>query len=232
VADPLRPLAHSRLTFSAPLSEDRAAELIHRLPIAPGGHVLDLGCGWAELLLRIVAARAGTTGTGVDLDRAALNRGRARAAGLGLLDRVDLVESDASTFRDRGDLVVSVGAAHAWGGAAEALAALREHLEPGGILLYGGAFWSSEPSFELRETFGDLPSGLEGVVQVASHIGLATLHADAATLAEWDAFEAGWRAGLEQSAVPGALELAVARKEEYERGYRGILGFAYLVLHD
>jgi SAM-dependent methyltransferase len=232
VTDQLRPLAQSRLVFNAPLSETRAAALVDRLPIAPGRHVLDLGCGWAELLLRIVAARPGSTGTGVDLDRAALNRGRARAAELGLLDRVDLVEADASTFDDRGDVVLSVGAAHAWGGTDAALAALRDHLEPGGFLLFGGGFWTSEPAAALTETFGNLPSGLDGVVRSAWTAGLSALHADAASLEEWDAFEAGWRSGLEQSAIPGALELAVARKGEYERGYRGVLGFAYLVLRE
>jgi SAM-dependent methyltransferase len=230
VTDQLRPLAHSRLVFNAPLSDERAAALVDRLPIAPGRHVLDLGCGWAELLLRIVARHPGATGTGVDLDRAALNRGRARAAELGLLDRVDLVEADASSFCDRGDVVVSVGAAHAWGGTDGAMVALHDHLEPGGFLLFGGGFWTGEPTAALTETFGDLPSGLDGVVGSAERAGLSALHSDAASLEEWDAFEAGWRSGLEQSAIPGALELAVARKEEYERGYRGVLGFAYLVL--
>ena len=58
--DDFRQLAHAGLTFNAPLSEERASRLVAALPIAPGHHVLDFGCGWGELLLRILAAQ--TTG--------------------------------------------------------------------------------------------------------------------------------------------------------------------------
>ncbi len=62
--DDFRRLAHAGLTFNAPLSEERASALVSALPISPGHHVLDLGCGWGELLLRILAAHPATTGTG------------------------------------------------------------------------------------------------------------------------------------------------------------------------
>jgi SAM-dependent methyltransferase len=230
VPEALVALAREGLVFNAPLSEERAADLVGRLAVAPGGHVLDLGCGRAELLLRIVRAHPGTTGTGVDTDRAELDRGRARAAGLGLLDRVDLVEGDATAFADRGDVVVCVGAAHAWGGPAAALAALPDHLQPGGVLLYGDGFYAAEPDAAVRELFGELPSGLDGVAVLASGAGLRPLSVDASTEAEWDAFEAGWREGLVRSGQPAAVELAERRRAEYEQGYRGVLGFAWLVL--
>ena len=57
--DDFRRLAHAGLTFNAPLSEERASALVSALPISPGHHVLDLGCGWGELLLRILAAHPG-----------------------------------------------------------------------------------------------------------------------------------------------------------------------------
>ena len=223
-------LARAGLTFDAPLSEERAAGLVRRLAVAPGGHVLDLACGWAELLLRLVLAHPATTGTGVDSDRAALDRGRSRAARLGLLDRVDLVEGDATTFADRGDVVVCVGAAQAWGGAGPALAALREHLQPGGLLLFADGFWAAEPAAAVRERFGDLPAGLAGAAALAAAAGYGVLAADASTPGEWDAFEAARRAGLVRSGLPAALELAEERRRAYEEGYRGSLGYAWLVL--
>ena len=67
MSDDLRRLARDSLVFNAPLSEERAADLVERLALAPGGHVLDLGCGCAELLLRVVSAHPGTTGTGLAL---------------------------------------------------------------------------------------------------------------------------------------------------------------------
>ena len=75
-------LTSEQLVFDAPLGEERADRLIDALALAPGGHVVELGCGWAELLLRVVGAHPGTTGTGVDLNRDALNRGRREVSGV------------------------------------------------------------------------------------------------------------------------------------------------------
>jgi SAM-dependent methyltransferase len=230
VSDDLRRLARHSLVFNAPLSEERAADLVERLALAPGGHVLDLGCGRAELLLRIVAGHPGTTGTGVDTDRAALDRARARAAALRLLDRVDLVEADATAFGDRGDVVLCVGASHAWGGTDAALAALAGCLQPGGLLLHGEGFWAAEPGDEARALFGDLPAGLEGLTAAAGRAGLRIVHADASSAAEWDAFESAWRDGLLRSGRQEAVAFARERRREYEQVYRGVLGFGWLVL--
>jgi cyclopropane fatty-acyl-phospholipid synthase-like methyltransferase len=230
VSEDLRRLARAALVFNAPLSEERAADLVERLVVAPGGHVLDLCCGRAELLLRVVAARPGTTGTGVDVDRPALDRARARAAALRLLDRVDLVEADVTAFGDRGDVVLCVGAAHAWGGAAPALAALTGHLQPGGLLLLGDGFWAAEPGDEALGIFGDLPAGLDALAEAATRAGFRVVDAAASSQAEWDAFESGWRDGLLGSGRPEAVALARDRQREYERAYRGVLGFAWLVL--
>jgi len=48
--------------------------------------------------------------------------------------------------------------------------------------------------------------------------------------AEWDAFEVGWRSGLERSSDPEAVAFAAERRREYEEGYRDAIGFAWLVL--
>lgn len=225
----LRALAHAGLTFNAPLSEARADLLAKRLPIAPGRHVLDLACGWAELLLRIVAAHAATTGTGVDLDRAALDRGRGEVYRRGLHERVELVEGDARTFEDRGDLVVCVGAAHIWGGATGALRALRFHLEPGGLLLFADGFWERPPGAEARRLHGELPVW-EGLLAVCESAGFVVVDAERSSLEEWDVFEGRWRNGLERDEDPDARLLAIDREREYRDAYRGTLGFAWLVL--
>jgi len=49
----------TRLTFRGPLSEARAGALVRRLALAEPGTVLDLGCGWGELMLRVLAAVRG-----------------------------------------------------------------------------------------------------------------------------------------------------------------------------
>ena len=124
--DDFRRLAHAGLTFNAPLSEERASALVAALPISPGHHVLDLGCGWGELLLRILAAHPATTGTGVDTDKEALDRGVRAATRRGLHGRVEFVEAPAETFVDVADIVVCVASSHAFGGTGDALHWLRQ----------------------------------------------------------------------------------------------------------
>jgi len=229
VRDDFRRLAHAGLTFNAPLSEERASALVGALPISPGHHVLDLGCGWGELLFRILNAHPATTGTGVDTARDALDRGVHAAAARGLHERVELVEAEAATFVDLADIVVCVASSHAFGGAAAALHRLRQSVTPGGRVLYGDAFWAAEPSRAALEAIGELP--LLDALRAAAHAaGFRIERDEVSTLAEWDAFEAGWRAGLEAATDPEAVAFAERRRREYEDGYRGAIGFSWLVL--
>jgi cyclopropane fatty-acyl-phospholipid synthase-like methyltransferase len=225
----LRSLSQARLSFDAPLSEDRAGGLVRGLPLAPGRHVLDLGCGHGELLLRIVAAHTAATGTGVDLDRRLLDRARREAAVRALYERVEFVEADLTTFEDRGDVVLCIGAAHAWGGPTRALRVLRERVEPGGLLLFADGFWERPPGADARRLFGELPVW-DGLLQVARSTGFSVDEATRSTLDEWDAYEAGWRAGVEAAEDPVLRLAAVERERDYRDAYRGVLGFAWLVL--
>lgn len=225
----LRHLTQAGLTFAAPLSETRADALVARLALAPGRHVLDLGCGWAELLLRVVAAHPASTGTGIDDDRSALDRGRLQAARRGLHGRVELVEGDLTTFEDRADLVLAVGTARAFGGPVPALRRIHELVTPGGRVLLGESFWERPAGAAARVTHGDLPV-FDGLRAIARGAGFAVEHADRSTLEEWDAFEAAGRAGLVAADDPEARALALERERTYQETTRGVLGFAWLVL--
>jgi cyclopropane fatty-acyl-phospholipid synthase-like methyltransferase len=229
VRDDFRRLAHAGLTFNAPLSEERASALVAALPISPGHHALDLGCGWGELLLRILDAHPATTGTGVDTAREALDRGVHAAARRNLHERVEFVEGDAATFVDLADIVVCVASSHAFGGPENALDWLRQSVTPGGRVLYGDGFWAAEPTAAALEAIGELPR-LDDVRAAAQAAGFRIERDEASTLIEWDAFEASWRAGLESSPDSEAVAFAAKRRREYEDGYRGAIGFCWLVL--
>jgi cyclopropane fatty-acyl-phospholipid synthase-like methyltransferase len=229
VRDDFRKLAQAGLTFNAPLSEERAGALVAALPISPGHHVLDLGCGSGELLLRILAAHPATTGTGVDLDREALDRGVRAAAERSLQGRVELVEADVAAFVDHADIVVCVAASHAFGGPRDALASLRDCVTPGGRVLYGDGFWAAPPSRAALEALGELP-GLDALRDAAHEAGFRIERDEVSSLGEWDAFEMTWCAGLEASGLPEAVAFARERRREYEDGYRGAVGFSWLVL--
>ena len=64
---------HGAMRWNTPLSEAHAELLLSRLELPMSGSILDLGCGWGELLIRAVAATgdAAVTGIGVSVFRPA-----------------------------------------------------------------------------------------------------------------------------------------------------------------
>jgi len=109
------------LRFEAPLSEERAGQLVGFLTRDLHGTVLDIGCGWAELLLRVVAASPDAFGIGVDTHEAAIEHGRHLAEQRGLTKRVNLLCGDAKIRApERVDAVVCIGASQVWGPPVEA----------------------------------------------------------------------------------------------------------------
>jgi cyclopropane fatty-acyl-phospholipid synthase-like methyltransferase len=221
--------AAANLTYNAPLSDERVADLIRRLaPTRPGWRALDLGCGNGELLLRLCQAHD-IAGDGVERDAGDGERARLRASELGVSDRVTFHSEDAATWNQPADLIVNVGAGYVWGDTAQALAALHRLTVPGGKLLFADAVYQTSPSEQVRETFGDLPD-LATLAQLAVDAGFRPLHVSVSTVAEWDDFESDWRAGIEQLDTPGARAFADQRRDGYLKGYRNIVGFGWLIL--
>jgi len=131
------------LDFNSPLSSARADSLAAALAVGNPQSILDVGCGWGELLIRTVAGSVGATGLGVDRDSTLLARGRANASTQGLSRRIRFVEEDAADMDERADVVICVGADHAYGSQDEALTALYKLVNPGGRLLFGSGFWGT-----------------------------------------------------------------------------------------
>jgi SAM-dependent methyltransferase len=234
-------ISHDLLTFKAPLSDAHAAAIIARLGPLGGAQVLDLGCGHGELLRRVVAADPAAYGTGIDVDESALAFARTTAAERGLAGRVRFDGGDAAVSEATGDVVLCVGARHAWPSARDALAALRDRLRPGGRLLFADGFWAAPPTKAQLDGLGAAPDelgSLPDLVDTAVGLGYRLLDLSVGGEQEWDAFESGWCAGLETWLLrhpghPAATEVrraADAHRDGWLRGYRGALGFAYLVL--
>jgi SAM-dependent methyltransferase len=234
----LRELLHVNLTWNTPLSANHAERLLAHLDVRPRMRILDLGCGWGELLLRALAKVPDVLGEGVDSDHVALERGRRNAASRGLSHRVQFTLADLPHSHSIAERVICIGASHAWGGTDSALGAVRRHLSSGGRALFGDGFWTRPPTQQLIEMFGGLQSSLAELVTRATAAGFRPLFVDTATETEWDEFEGGTYRGLEEFALGGrpaelsakARERAEVRRNEYLAGYRGVLGFAYLVL--
>jgi len=106
--------------------------------VAPGGRLLDLGCGEGRHCL--LAARLGFRPTGLDLEPLAITRARAQAQAAGLADSVTWVVGDVlklPAFPAPFDLVLDYGCLHHQRKADHGryLQSLRAALRPGGHLL-------------------------------------------------------------------------------------------------
>jgi cyclopropane fatty-acyl-phospholipid synthase-like methyltransferase len=244
------PPRFTRLAFHGPLSEARAARLVDRLAGKRPATVLDIGCGWGELMLRILAAFPGATGTGIDLNADDLARGRTSAESRGLADRVEFIEeSAAGTSRGLADLVLCVGATHALSDAdppqhtIDALAALRRLVAPGGRVLVAECFWEHPPTpAELDAIWDDISASdhysLADLTDVAISAGFRPERIEVASLEEWDDFESGLYADTEEwLADHEDHPLAAETRQRVDdhlsvwlRGSRGLLGLAYLTL--
>lgn len=249
-ADAAPPPGLSRLAFHGPLSEARAARIVTRLAANQPRTVLDIGCGWGELMLRVLAAMPEATGLGLDTDDGDLARGRASAQARGLGDRATFArESAVRTARGPADLVLCVGSSHALteieppGHREAALAELRRLVTPGGRVLLAEGFWRRTPAeAELARMwpgttageFGDL-AGLAGLAVAA---GFRPAWIETATLEEWEEFESGYQCDEEEwlaahgdhPAAAGLRERVEQHRSYWLRGYYGLLGMAYLTL--
>jgi SAM-dependent methyltransferase len=242
---------HRDLTFLAPLSDARANRLVAFLAEDDPSAVLDVGCGWGELLLRVLEAVPPARGLGVDLDDRALTDARRRATDRGLADRASFEARDAREVKGSFDAITCIGASQIWGPDVDeaqpmdyraALTALRALLPRGGRLVYGEGIWSAPPTPAATAplagrddefvTLGDL-------VELAKRQGYAVLATHEADRDEWDIFESGFTAGYarwlaehepDHPDAEEVRELAARQHAAYLAGYRGILGLAYLHL--
>lgn len=243
---------HRDLTFMTPLSAARAETLVRFLSEDLHGTVLDIGCGWAELLLRVLVAAPGAHGVGVDLDAGSIEHGGHLARQRGLAERVRLVCGDARKEAS-GQLaaVICVGASQVWGPPVDdhqpldyvaALSAVRALVPRGARVLYGEGIWSRPPTPEAAAPLSgrlDEFVPLVDLIDIAVAQGFRPLLIQEATTDEWDEFEAGysacyarWSAGHERDHPDAAEVDAMADRQRtgYLRGYRGVLGMAYLGL--
>ncbi|HEY2672199.1 MAG TPA: class I SAM-dependent methyltransferase, partial [Rugosimonospora sp.] len=88
----------SLIDFMAPLSADRAGHLVRDLAARRPETIVDYGCGWGELLLRIAAALPDTKGVGIDTHGPDIERARSAAADRAVDSRVTFVDGPAESY--------------------------------------------------------------------------------------------------------------------------------------
>ncbi|MEU6232824.1 class I SAM-dependent methyltransferase [Kitasatospora sp. NPDC047058] len=237
-------LAHAHHPIAAPVTDESVARLLSRATAhTEAGRALDLGCGEGGWLVRALAARPSWRAVGVDLDAAALTRARETATALGLERRLGLHHLDAREFKatEPFDLVLNVGATHAFGGLLPTLAAAREHLTPGGAVLVGEGFWEREPDRAALDGLGATGDDYADLATTTDRViadGWTPVYGYVSSLQEWDDYEFSWTGSLaawaldhpEHPDAAAAREAADRHRSEWLHGYRGTLGFVTYLL--
>ncbi len=237
------------MRWNAPLSVAHADLLLDRMNLDSATRIVDLGCGWGELLLRAVERAVGSApapdnggslvqGVGVDTDPGALERGRTLARQRGLGERVEFVHAEAVTWSGTAERALCVGSSHAFGGSQAALEALTALVPRGGRLLFGDGCWPGATTPAALDIFGDQILPLAELVDVSRGAGWRVTHMSVSDQQEWDDFESTSRAGWQEwllahesdQRAEETREWLDTREHQYIHDYRGVLGFAYLVL--
>lgn len=245
--DPL----YDDLDFLTPLSQLRARVLADFIAAVPQGTVVDVGCGWAELLLRVLAANKKLRGIGLDIDQELLDHAARLASERGVADRLELVRADgASGAPKQADAIISMGASTIWSpneyGVVDyqgALASMRSLLRPGGRLVFGENIWRDGVATSRAQTvLGGRPDEfcrMGELVEYAVEAGFLLSSAYETTQGEWDRFESSFASGYarwlethpaDDPDADAVRELAARHRRNYYGGYRGVLSMAYLCL--
>ncbi|PPF53881.1 SAM-dependent methyltransferase [Clavibacter michiganensis] len=235
-------LAHAEHPIASPLGDDTVERLL-ATAVDGRSSVLDLGCGDGTWLLRALRRDPALTAVGVDHSDEGFARVRAQAEREGLSPRLRLIRADARTWvsPDSFDLVLSVGASHAFGGLEPTLAAMAGHLRPGGRALVGECFWEQPPTRSVLELLGareDDYGDLAATVELVAAAGWLPITGHVSTLREWDDYEWSWTGALARWALEHpddpdraqVLSASVEHRRVWLEGYRGTLGFLTMLL--
>ena len=238
--DPLPlPGTGAMLAINSPLS----AESVHRLARVATAHhpatIVDYGCGWATMLLACLEQAPHARGVGLDVHQPDIVRGGADAQARGLSDRVELRAAEAATHTDPADLLINLGAFHAFGTIAEALIALRERRAEGGRLLFGCEYWVTPPTAEelahmWPEASTEDCDRLPEIAEAAVAAGWRILDLHDSTRAEFDAFDLGHlrerQEWLRRHPDHPERNQIAAEVTDWLRGHRRPMGFATFLL--
>jgi len=232
-------ITHADHVICNPLSVDKLDEIVALLDLPAGAQVLDIACGKAELLIRLVE-RYGVHGEGVDLSAPELAEARRRLRERAPAAVVTLTEQDGQTYEAPPatyDLAVCLGASWIFGGHRRTLQALQRWLRPGGLILVGEPFWRHEPDPEYLVARGFTAASFASHadnVAAGLDLGLVFLYSVVSSEDDWDRYEGlQWRAAEryrlahpDDPDLPDLLERVRSRRDAYLRWERSTLGWA------
>jgi SAM-dependent methyltransferase len=193
-------VSHRDHLICNPMSEQKLDQLIALLDLDAGARVLDIACGKAELLVRLVE-RYGVTGDGVDLSPFSVRDARARADARVPGQALVFHEQDGRVFEfapGSYDLAMCVGASWTFGGHGPTLQALQRAVRPEGLIVVGEPYWRHAPNTEFLAASGHQSTSFDthaGNVAAGTGLGLTLLYTLVSSEDDWDRYEGlQWRA--------------------------------------
>lgn len=189
-------IAYQPLTICNALSMERLEATVRRAGLKPGAAVMDIGCAYGEVSIRLARAFDARV-TAVELDPVMAEGAEARIMAAGLSDRITLrreTSAAALAALPPFDLIVAIGSTEPAGKGlrepAAVFAALSQHLTSGGALLWGDLFWKDEPPAPLRQLVetGGYYVGHDAWQAAARDAGLEVISAEISDETEWAAY--------------------------------------------
>lgn len=177
-----------------PTSEAKINELVELLPLKPGARILDIACGKAEQLIRIVKHHD-ATGVGIDISPYEIEEAKRRATERGAEDRVELIVGDGAEYPaepNSFDLAMCLGASWIWNGHRGTIESLKTIVKPGGLIAVGEPYRLKEPDPEYVKIEPDFANGMlthAENVEIAVELGLTPLYVIVSDQNDWDRYE-------------------------------------------
>ncbi len=237
-------IAHRDHDYCNPISAAKIEKVLDLLPLDGSSRVLDLGCGRAELALRIIE-RFGSTVIAVDHSERMLDAARERAEWTGALAKLHLDDSDIRNYQadpETFHLTVMLGAGGIDGGMPGICNQLKTWTKSGGYVLIGEGYWQRKPRSEYVAFLGGPVTQFldhRGNVQAGVGAGLIPMYAVTASLDEWDDYEWKYSRSIERYAgeqpedpdVPEMLKRSRQWRDAYLQWGRDTLGFGVYLFY-
>ena len=234
---------YQSLVYWGPVSVEQMEAVLDRMGLRPGGRALDIGCGRAEVLVRLVE-RYGVHATGIDCSSAALALAREVFTERCPEAEPELIDRDAASLSypaNSFDVIAWLGGPYVGASFETTVEACASWLRPRGYLLLGHGFWTQDPPAAYVETTkipADELATHEHNIEVVTQGGLELVHTSVSTHDAWDHFEGTILENHERYAAANPDEEGVAEMIESKRAFhnaqerwgRDVMGFALYLL--
>jgi len=223
-----------------PINPSRFEAFCRRLNLELGAHVLDIGCGKGEFLVRLVELY-GVSGVGVDKSPYCTSDALVKKASRVPRAMLEFLKMDGAAYRPKAretfDVAMCIGASWIFGGHSGTLRTLTEMTKSGGYVVAGEAFWRKKPCDEylrVTEMTADQFGTHRGNVQIGEDEGLTCIYTLVSNRDDWDHYTTlGWwsldeyvRTHPDDPDVPEIVERSKREKMTYLRWQRDTLGWA------